>query len=119
LILMPIIYVLDTQTSVDFYKSLGFELVRQSRPGRWAELRRGEALLSLHAIDDLPTYERPRVELCFVTTEPLKQVRARLLAAGVTTVDGILDEAFGRSLTVRDPDGLRVQINEHDEALYT
>jgi hypothetical protein len=30
-----------------------------------------------------------------------------------------MDEAFGRSLVVTDPDGLEIQINEHDHELYT
>jgi hypothetical protein len=30
-----------------------------------------------------------------------------------------VDENFGRSLRVADPDGVLVQINEHDRELYT
>jgi len=29
-----------------------------------------------------------------------------------------VDEAFGRSLGATDPDGVRVQVNEHDRELY-
>ena len=30
-----------------------------------------------------------------------------------------MDESFGRSLRVRDPDGAWVQVNENDRTLYT
>ena len=30
-----------------------------------------------------------------------------------------MDESFGRSLRVVDPDGMLVQVNEHDRELYT
>ena len=41
-----------------------------------------------------------------------------LRAKGITPARGIIDEAFGRSLVVRDPDGLLIQIDEHDPDLY-
>ena len=31
---------------------------------------------------------------------------------------GIADEAFGRSLILEDPNGLQIQVNEHDRELY-
>ena len=34
-------------------------------------------------------------------------------AGNLEVARGIADEAFGRSLVVRDPDGLEIQINEH------
>ncbi|HXV96951.1 MAG TPA: VOC family protein, partial [Anaerolineae bacterium] len=59
-----------------------------------------------------------RVELAFATHQPLEQLMAQLTAAGITMENEIVDEAFGRSLLLRDPDGLPLQINEHDPALY-
>ena len=43
---------------------------------------------------------------------------ARLRAAGYAP-EPILDESFGRSLRIADPDGVAVQVNENDRALYT
>lgn len=43
---------------------------------------------------------------------------AQLQAAGVAVEHEIADEAFGRSLRLRGPDGLPLQINEHDPDLY-
>jgi hypothetical protein len=31
---------------------------------------------------------------------------------------GIADEAFGRSIVLQDPNGLQIQVNEHDRELY-
>jgi len=47
----------------------------------------------------------------------LEDVLARLHAAGYRDAH-IIDEAFGRSLRVTDPDGVAVQVNESDPQLY-
>jgi hypothetical protein len=44
-----------------------------------------------------------------VAEEPLERV-----AELVPPHRGIADETFGRSLIVRDPNGLQIQVNEHD-----
>lgn len=54
-----------------------------------------------------------------VTHQPLESLVEQLQRAGVTPFRAIADEAFGRSLLLRDPDGLPVQVNEHHEELYT
>lgn len=90
------------------------------------ELCAGDALLALHETSP-ETFEGPRdesgpgrVELSLVATETLEAIRDKLRAAGgAWSVGSIIDEAFGRSLTILDPDGLPIQINEHDEELYT
>jgi predicted lactoylglutathione lyase len=119
MILMPIVYVSDVKISTGFYQTLGFEVIRDSRTGQWAELRLGDAMLSLHGASSLAGENSPRIELCFVATEPLETVYQRIKRAGVKPIGNIVDEAFGRSFVVRDPDGLSIQINEHDAELYT
>lgn len=101
-----------------FYRALGLDIAARSRADQWAELRLGDALLALHQTEQLPEATR-RVELCFVSTEPLETLVARFTAAGTPLARPITDEAFGRSLVVQDPDGLRIQINEQDPELYT
>jgi hypothetical protein len=48
--------------------------------------------------------------------------RGRLEDVQVSDADAlarpIADEAFGRSLLLRDPDGLTLQVNEHDHELH-
>jgi catechol 2,3-dioxygenase-like lactoylglutathione lyase family enzyme len=102
-ILMPIVYVEDMDASLAFYERLGFE--PKSRSGMWSELRAGDgAVLALHKAP-----AGGRVELALVADEPLEQVSER-----VPPARGIADEAFGRSLVIRDPSGLAIQVNEHD-----
>lgn len=105
MILMPIVYVQEMDRSIAFYEQLGFKT--KSRSEMWSELAAGEgAVLALHKA---PEEHVGRVELALVSEEPLERV-----AELVTPYRGIADEAFGRSLVVRDPNGMKIQVNEHD-----
>ena len=107
MIVMPIVYAADLEASIAFYARLGFEL--GFRHEGWAELRSPDGgMLALHAATD----KAPgTVELCFNATAPLERLAQSPLA--------IIDEAWGRQLTLRDPDGTELTINEHDLELYT
>lgn len=107
MIVMPIVYVRDMDVSIEFYERLGFEA--RSRSPMWSELTAGEGtVLALHGTRG---EEAGTTELALVAEEPLERVAER-----VTPLRGIADEAFGRSLVVEDPDGLRIQVNEHEDA---
>jgi catechol 2,3-dioxygenase-like lactoylglutathione lyase family enzyme len=113
MIMMPIVYVSEMERSLEFYESLGFE--PQTRGGTWSELAAGErAVLALHQAGSLPDQSR-RIELALVAEEPLERVMERFADA---LARPIADEAFGRSLIIRDPDGLEIQVNEHDRSLH-
>lgn len=112
--LMPIVYVTDMQRSVAFYRAFCDKLRSQS--AMWTEFELGDARFALHFVDVMP--KESRVELAFVATEPLEQVVTHLATHGITLERLLTDEAFGRSILVRDPDGLPVQINEHDPEFY-
>jgi catechol 2,3-dioxygenase-like lactoylglutathione lyase family enzyme len=115
---MPIRYVADLAASARFYAALGLVPGDSSRSGNWTELNAAGGLLALHSArtseQDIPG----RVELSFETQEPLEALADRLAAAGFEA-EAIVDENFGRSLRVTDPDGVLVQVNEHDRDLYT
>ena len=118
--LMPMIYSTDLDRSIAFYERLGFTLGNRQRSGTWAELQLGDAILALHETETIPPVEgEVRVLLTLLAEEPLPDLQARLEEAGVEIVRPATDEAFGRSMEIRDPDGLVVWINEHDAALYT
>jgi predicted lactoylglutathione lyase len=118
--LMPIVYVTGMNRSIAFYEALGLKVSARQRNDYWTELSLGDAILALHKDHDLPDpHQHQRMMLTFVTHEPLEQLVERLDRAGVRPARGIADEAFGRSLLLHDPDGLPVQINEHDAELYT
>ena len=111
MILMPIVYVRDMDESIAFYEQLGFAVDIQSRSQGWTELKAGEgAILALHSAE---TGEAGRIELSMVAEEPLER-----LAEVASPARGIADEAFGRSIVLRDPNGLQIQVNEHDPGLY-
>jgi hypothetical protein len=119
LILMPLVYVRSIAAVLPFYEALGFQVAARDRAGEWIELGLGSAILMLHQSEH-PSSEAPRsIELSFISSEPLEVVLARLAVAGFPTEVPIIDESFGRYVQVQAPDGLVLQINEHDRTLYT
>ncbi len=112
--LMPIVYVREMARSLDFYLALGLQADYLQRDGVWSSLRAGDASLGLHVLDPLPPLqETDRVALALVSDGPLEALVARLDEQGVTPARGIQPESFGRSLLLRDPDGLLIQVNQH------
>lgn len=114
----PIRYVADMAESARFYTALGLVPGDISRSGNWIELGASGGMLGLHTARTSQQDVPGRVELAFETQEPLEALAERLTAAGFEP-EAIVDENFGRSLHVIDPDGVRVQVNEHDRELYT
>ncbi|TNC21540.1 VOC family protein [Amycolatopsis alkalitolerans] len=112
---VPIRYTDDVAAMTRFYRALGLEPGPVSRPGAWAELPAESGMLAVH---QAPAEDVGRCELAFESTEPLEDVAARLREAGFAP-GPVLDENFGHSLRVRDPDGVWVQINLNDRDLYT
>jgi catechol 2,3-dioxygenase-like lactoylglutathione lyase family enzyme len=115
---MAIRYVRDVDAARRFYEALGLTLDFASRrprrggPSTWTELAGSgsQANLALHRWDE-PGKE---VSLAFQADEPLELVMERLRDSGYEPSTEIVDEAFGRSFTVKDPEGLLIQINEND-----
>jgi catechol 2,3-dioxygenase-like lactoylglutathione lyase family enzyme len=115
---MPIRYVADVAAATRFYAALGLIQGDSSRSGNWTELSGSGGMLALHAARTAEQDTPGRVELSFEAEEPLEVLAGRLTAAGFEP-EAIVDENFGRSLRVIDPDGVLVQVNEHDRELYT
>ena len=102
----------DIDESVAFYERLGFEVDLQSRSHGWTQLKAGEgAVLALHTAEE---GKAGRVELSMVADAAAGAARAR----SRRSARGIADEAFGRSIVLQDPNGLQIQVNEHDRELY-
>jgi predicted enzyme related to lactoylglutathione lyase len=115
---MAIRYVRDVENARRFYQALGLTLEFASRRPRsggqsvWTELAgSGGANLALHQWDDECDN---RVQLSFQADEPLERVVDRLRRSGYELATEIVDEAFGRSFTIRDPEDLLIQVNEND-----
>lgn len=113
--LVPIRYTKDAAALARFYEALGLEMEAASRPGRWLELAAVNAMLAIHLADE---GDAARCEVAFESDEPLERVAERLQAAGFEP-GPVMDENFGQSLRVLDPDGVWVQINLFDRDLYT
>lgn len=114
--LMPIVYSSAPSESVHLYEALGLRVARRARNEIWIELEGPAATLGIHQAG-IATHGT--VDLALVSDEPLEDTVARLRARGIEPLQGIQDDEFGRSIQVRDPGGVIVQINEHDEELYT
>jgi catechol 2,3-dioxygenase-like lactoylglutathione lyase family enzyme len=115
---MPIRYVANLDESLRFYAALGLAASSGSRSGNWVELDGSAGLLGLHTLRSSQGDQAGLIELCFEAGEPLENIAGRLAGAGFEP-EPIIDESFGRSLPVADPDGVVVQVNEHDRDLYT
>ena len=104
--LQPIVYVTDMGRAINWYTTLvGTEPAMTS--DFWTSYPVAGGNLALHLTDDPPT--PGGVELSLVTHETLETVMER-----VTAIDGITEQPFGRSIVVVDPDGTKIQINEHN-----
>ena len=105
---------------IDFYtRVLGMTFERFGE-GRMA-LKFGSQKINLHEkgreFEPKATLAAPgTLDVCFIATLPLKDVIARLVAAGVPIVEGPVAKtgATGpiRSVYVRDPDGNLIEVSE-------
>ncbi|MGW5385882.1 VOC family protein [Nocardia sp. NPDC003963] len=109
---LPIRYVADTAASRRFYAGLGLRPDNTAGVSVWTQLDADAGAVGIH--DAAVSKGRPpgTVELGFATDEPLEAVAARLGAAGYTPE--LVEEDFGRSLRLIDPDGVTIQIQELD-----
>lgn len=112
LTVLPIRYVADLEASRRFYAGLGLVFRPEASVPVWAYLNAGAGAAGIH--DAAVSKGRPAgtVGLAFSTDEKLEDVAARLGAAGYTYE--LVDEDFGRSVRVTDPDGVVIQVQEID-----
>ena len=117
--LQPMVHVDDMSAAVGFWEQLGAEVRQGSRDGDWVLLAVGGGEISLLAHPPNPEQGEGQVELNCAFVGSLSDLEERLRSADVTVVEPVSDEAFGRQLQVRTPDGLLVKINELQPDLYT
>lgn len=131
---MPIRYVHDMDAAQRFYEALGLSVAfagRAPRRGgtRWVEMVGSDGgVVALHQAEDgwgepgSGREDQPgggrALDLSFEACEPLEEVAARLRERGYPPATAVVDESFGRSFTVRDPEGLTIQVNEQDRDLH-
>lgn len=110
--LTPLIYVSDMDRSIDFYTRLLPTATVVSTSAYWTELLIEEATLALHRAETV-NHEGDGMGLAIDASAALEEVISQLEASGIGSIGEICAEPFGRSVTVEDPDGLLIQINEH------
>lgn len=98
-----------------FLETLGFQPRIAADAGNWVDFGgRGQGLVALH---EAPAEQAGTDELAFETDEPLHALCKRLQDAGYTDAR-IIDESYGHSLQVTDPDGRVVYVNQHSDDMY-
>lgn len=113
----PIRFVRNIELANKFYSALGLNENAAATSGTWADLHGKGGQLGLHiAQAGSNQSDAGGVALHFSTDEKLELTAERLRAAGYAPSD-IMDETFGRFITVNDPDGYLIQVNEMDEDL--
>jgi predicted enzyme related to lactoylglutathione lyase len=115
--LQPLVHVTAMGPAVDFFSALGAAVVNGSRDGDFTLLRVGSAEIGLLAHPPNPEQGEELVELGF-TADDLEALEARVRDAGVEVVRPTSDEAFGRQVQLRTPDGLLVKVNQLEPDLY-
>jgi hypothetical protein len=114
----PIRFTDDVPAMRRFLEALDLRPHISSDSGVGVDLRGGAGGVHLHAADRTEVPHQPGdTELSFEADEPLETVLARLHAAGFADAH-IIDEGFGRSLRVTDPDGLPASVAEPMSDLY-
>lgn len=110
--LLPLVYVTDMDRSIAFYsKLLPASSVVTASP-YWTELQVGGATLALHLAESVD-HAGDGMGLGLDAATPLEDIVGQLAKAGITPSGEICAQPFGRSVSVEDPDGLVIQINEH------
>ena len=110
--LVPLVYVTDMNRSTGFYTRLLPASIVVTASPYWTELSIGGASLALHLAESVD-HDGDGMALSFDAATTLEQVVALLGEAGIEPSSEICAQPFGRSVTVTDPDGLVIQINEH------
>jgi catechol 2,3-dioxygenase-like lactoylglutathione lyase family enzyme len=113
----PMVHVKNMAGSIDFYEALGGRVVFGSRDGDWALLDFQGSTFSLLA--------RPpgdgmfeAVELHFTCPAGLDEIESQFREANPSAIErGVADEAFGRMLKLRTPDGMLIKILELERDL--
>lgn len=112
LTVLPIRYVADVEATRRFYAGLGLRLDPAASLDVFALLDADAGALGIHDAAFSKGRAPGTVELGLVTDERLEDLSARLSAEGYRPQ--IVEENFGRSLRLTDPDGVLLQIQQID-----
>jgi len=115
----PVYFTDDIPRTRAFLTALGFtDPEAEHRHGGWVEIPTHDALLCLHQGAGAVGTPAGLAQLSFESDEDPDLIAQRLVDAGFTDAT-VLDENYGRVVSVRNPDGQPMLINVSDRTLYT
>lgn len=108
----PVRFTHDVTAMRRFLEVLGLRARVVADTGTWVDFTGPDiGMAALHdAASAVTTHTAGQTTLAFEADEPLEPLRDRLVEAGFADAH-IVDEAFGRTLFVTDPDGVWVAID--------
>lgn len=117
----PLWFTDDAATAVHTLTALGAQPRIGSTDGGWTDLRTDSGLVAVHAAATAETVSPSAgasVGLSFEHTGDIDELLGPLQDAGIEAT--IIDESYGRSLRMPDPDrpGEQIWINEQQQDLY-
>lgn len=93
-----------------FYETLGLVINDQKSSQVWREMEADDGSVALHPAHP-DSKDNLRVELSFETSRKLEDIQGDLEKMGFKPGE-IGSEEYGRHLSVEDPDGVLLRINE-------
>ena len=115
----PVRFTYDVAAMRRFLEVLGLQPRVAADGGGWVDFTMDSTgMVALHDAENVQTgFKAGETSLSFEADEPLEPLRDRLRAAGFADAH-IVDEAYGRTLFVTDPDGVWVAIDGRQEDLH-
>lgn len=107
--------VTDLEASKAFYtQKLGFEIGDTNPQACIFKYNQGEASFAIRTpLEPLEGRELGiGVALWFAVTESVDELKAQLIANGVTTAGPVIETPFGKAFHVKDPDGYKLTFLE-------
>jgi hypothetical protein len=115
-VLRPVRFTDDVDAMRAFLELLGLASRIESERGGWVDMVAGSGMVALHDAATSATGGRPGQTSVSFEVEHADVFAARLRDAGVDAT--IYDEAYGRVLQLRLPDGAHVVVDERQSDLY-
>jgi hypothetical protein len=107
----------EVQAMRAFLETLGLRSRIESESGTWIDMVAGRGMIALHDAARSDTGGEPGQTRLTFEADDIDELLERLIAAGFEDAS-IFDEAFGRVLTAKGPDGAGLWIDERPKDLY-
>jgi hypothetical protein len=116
-VIRPLRFTNDVQAMRAFLETLGLRSRIESESGIWVDMVAGRGMIALHDAARSDTGGEPGQTRLAFEADDIDELKDRLDAAGFEDAS-VFDEAFGRVLTAKGPDGAGLWIDERSKDLY-